>query len=64
MEEWEKKDPVRRLRARLIEIRMATVADLDKIDEEARVEIEEAEKFAKESPYPTREEILKDVYAD
>ena len=60
----EKKDPVKRLRARLIEIKVAPAADLDKMDEEARLEIEEAEKFAKESPYPTREEILKDVYAD
>ena len=64
VDEWGKKDPVKRLRARLIEIKVATAADLDKMDEEARVEIEEAEKFAKESPYPTREEILKDVYAD
>ncbi len=64
VDEWGKKDPVKRLRARLIEIKVATAADLDKMDEEARLEIEEAEKFAKESPYPTREEILKDVYAD
>ena len=33
-------------------------------DQEAKAEIEEAEKFAKDSPYPTREEILQDVYVD
>jgi len=64
VDEWEKKDPVKRLRARLIEIRAATASNLDKIDEEARLEIEAAEKFAKESPFPTREEILQDVYAE
>jgi len=64
VEEWAKKDPVKRLRERLIEMKTATAAALDKIDQEARAEIEEAEKFAKDSPYPTREEILQDVYVD
>jgi pyruvate dehydrogenase E1 component alpha subunit len=64
VEEWAKKDPVTRLRGRLIEMKTATAAALDKIDEEARVEIEEAEKFANDSPYPTREEIFQDVYVD
>jgi TPP-dependent pyruvate/acetoin dehydrogenase alpha subunit len=64
VEEWEKKDPILRLRQRMIELRMATEADLNRVDEEARQEIEEAEKFSKESPYPTREEIFQDVYVD
>jgi TPP-dependent pyruvate/acetoin dehydrogenase alpha subunit len=64
VEEWAKKDPVKRLRERLVEMKTATAASLDKIDQEARAEIEEAEKFAKDSPYPTKEEILQDVYVD
>lgn len=64
VEEWAKKDPVKRLRERLIDMKTATAAALDKIDQEARAEIEEAEKFAKDSPYPTREEILQNVYVD
>ena len=64
VEEWEKKDPILRLRQRMIELEMATEAGLNRVDEEARQEIEEAEKFAKESPYPTREEIFQDVYVD
>ncbi len=32
--------------------------------QKAKEEIEEAEKFAKESPYPTREDILRDVYCE
>jgi len=64
VEEWEKKDPVRRLRQRLIEMKVASEAELKKIDEQARLEMEEAEKFANDSPYPTREEIFQDVYVD
>jgi TPP-dependent pyruvate/acetoin dehydrogenase alpha subunit len=64
VEEWEKKDPVRRLRQRLIEMKAASEAELKKIDEQARLEMEEAEKFSKDSPYPTREEIFQDVYVD
>ncbi len=64
VEEWEKKDPLRRLRQRLIEMKVASEAKLNKMDEQARLEMEEAEKFAKDSPYPTREEIFQDVYVD
>lgn len=64
VEEWEKKDPVKRLRQRLIESHKAGEAELAGIEEQARREIQEAEKFAKESPYPTREEIFQDVYVE
>ncbi|MDI6754435.1 MAG: thiamine pyrophosphate-dependent dehydrogenase E1 component subunit alpha [Thermodesulfobacteriota bacterium] len=64
VDEWEKKDPVKKLRERLMEIRMATAQELDEIDQKTKEEIEEAEKFAKESPYPTREDILRDVYCE
>jgi len=64
VEEWEKKDPLNRLRQRLIEMKVASEAELNKIDEQARLEMEDAEKFAKDSPYPTREEIFQDVYVD
>jgi TPP-dependent pyruvate/acetoin dehydrogenase alpha subunit len=55
---------LKRLRQRMIEMKAASEAQLNKIDEEARAEMEEAEKFAKDSPYPTREEIFQDVYVD
>lgn len=64
VEEWEKKDPLRRLRERLMEAGIATAAELDALEQIARAEIDEAEKFAKESPYPTREEIMQDVYCE
>jgi len=64
VEEWAKKDPVKRLRQKLVEIGYASGKELDEIDQKAKEEIEDAEKFAKESPYPSREEIFKDVYVE
>lgn len=64
VEEWEKKDPVIRLRTRLLETKAASEADLREIEARAKEEIEAAEKFAKESPYPTKEELFRDTYAE
>ncbi len=64
VEEWERKDPVIRLRARLLETKAASEKDLQEIETRAKGEIEAAEKFAKESPYPTKEELSRDTYAE
>jgi TPP-dependent pyruvate/acetoin dehydrogenase alpha subunit len=64
VEEWEKKDPVMRLRTRLLEMKAASEADLQEIEAGARAEIEDAEKFARESPYPTKEELFRDTYVE
>jgi TPP-dependent pyruvate/acetoin dehydrogenase alpha subunit len=64
VEEWERKDPLRRLRARLLEMKAASEADLREIETGAKEEIEAAERFAKDSPYPTREELSRDTYAE
>ncbi len=64
VEEWEKKDPVKRLRGKLLERKTASEAELQEMERKAKEEIEEAEKFAKASPYPTLEELLQDVYAE
>ncbi|MBW2149913.1 MAG: hypothetical protein JRI22_23235, partial [Deltaproteobacteria bacterium] len=64
VEEWETKDPIPRLRTRLLAMKTVTENELNAIEEKAREEIEEAERFAKESPYPVVEEIFQDVYAD
>jgi TPP-dependent pyruvate/acetoin dehydrogenase alpha subunit len=64
VEEWERKDPVKRLRARLLEMKTMSEAELKEIERKAKEEIEEAEKCAKESPYPTVEELFQDVYVE
>ncbi|MGE5252532.1 MAG: thiamine pyrophosphate-dependent dehydrogenase E1 component subunit alpha [Planctomycetaceae bacterium] len=64
VEEWERKDPLRRLRARLLEMKAASEADLREVETGAKEEIEAAERFAKDSPYPTKEELSRDTYAE
>jgi TPP-dependent pyruvate/acetoin dehydrogenase alpha subunit len=64
VEEWKKKDPVLTLRQRLVELKVATGAELEEIERKAKEEMDAAEKFAKESPYPTPEDIFRDVYCE
>ena len=63
VEEWKKKDPIKRLRQQLVQNKMATDAELDEIENNVLRELDEAVKFAQESPEPTPEEALEDIYA-
>jgi TPP-dependent pyruvate/acetoin dehydrogenase alpha subunit len=63
VEEWRKKDPIKRLRQQMVQNKMATDAELDKIEQNVLRELDEAVKFAQESPEPTPEEALEDIYA-
>jgi pyruvate dehydrogenase E1 component alpha subunit len=63
VEEWMKKDPIPRFRQQLIEMGVLTEESASKIDQEMSREIDNAIKFAEESPYPAPEEALEDVYA-
>jgi len=63
VEEWKKKDPIPAFRKRLVEMKLLTEQDADKIDRETNEEIEKAVKFAQESPFPAPEETLEDVFA-
>jgi len=62
VEEWLKKDPIQRFKAKLFEMGLLTEMDADKIESEVVAEVEEAVKFAIESSYPAPEEALDDVY--
>jgi pyruvate dehydrogenase E1 component alpha subunit len=61
--EWRKRDPIGLVEARLMESGVAE-ATLDEIKTEARAVVDEAVKFAEESPEPAREELYTDVYAE
>ena len=63
IEDWKKKDPIPTFRKRLVEMELLSEQDADKIDQEINEEIEEAVKFAQESPFPDPEEALEDVFA-
>lgn len=63
VEEWLRKDPIKRFKEYLMKEHSLTEPELSVIEEETAKAIEEATKFALESLYPSPEEALEDVYA-
>ena len=63
IEAWMRKDPIPRLRTVLTERKLAAEDALDRIEKEAYQTIEDAVAFAEESPEPSVDTILDDVYA-
>ncbi|MEM3577542.1 MAG: pyruvate dehydrogenase (acetyl-transferring) E1 component subunit alpha [Candidatus Bathyarchaeia archaeon] len=61
--EWLAKDPIKRFKERLLREGVLTAEEIQKIEVDVAAEIEEAVRFAMESPYPAPEEALEDVYA-
>jgi pyruvate dehydrogenase E1 component alpha subunit len=62
VEEWLNKDPIKRLKDKISRDHIFTEHEIRKIEREAMAKVEEAVKFAVESPYPAPEEALEDVY--
>ncbi|MFS0673970.1 thiamine pyrophosphate-dependent dehydrogenase E1 component subunit alpha [Ornithinibacillus sp. 179-J 7C1 HS] len=62
-QEWRKKDPIKRYKDVLIEAGLLTEEKAEEIRLEVKKEIEEAVKFAEQSPAPTLDDLLTDVYA-
>ncbi|MEM2994773.1 MAG: pyruvate dehydrogenase (acetyl-transferring) E1 component subunit alpha [Candidatus Bathyarchaeia archaeon] len=63
VEQWLAKDPIKRFREKLLQTNVLTEVEVQQIEREVSAEVEEAVKFAMESPYPNPEEALEDVYA-
>lgn len=61
--EYIKKDPIPRFRKQLIEMRVLTKKEADKIDQEVVKERDDAVKFAEESPFPDSKVALEDLFA-
>jgi len=61
--EWLKKDAIARFQARLLEMDIISEVEILRIVERVRENVEEATKFALESPFPEPAEALEDVYA-
>jgi len=60
--EWLKKDAIARFQAKLLEMGIITESEIQRTVERARNDVEEATKFALESPLPEPDEALDDVY--
>lgn len=62
VEQWKKRDAIDRLRAKLMAEKMMTGAEVEEIGASAGRELEEAVKFALESPEAKAEDALMDIY--
>lgn len=63
IKEWQGRDAILGLGDHLQKQKMATRDELQKIDEAVTAEVEEAVKFADESPEPDTRDLYRDVYA-
>ncbi len=61
---WRQRDPIDIHTAMLIEQGIATQAEVDQTQAGVATAIEEALQFARESPYPTDDDLFGDMYAD
>jgi pyruvate dehydrogenase E1 component alpha subunit len=61
-EEWLTKDPLN-FGEKLVSMGVVTDAGFRKIDQEVKSAVEEAVRYAQESPYPEAEEVAKDLFA-
>ena len=62
VEEWKKKDPIKRYREKLIEQGIFTADELDAIEAAAQKEADDAAEFALNSPEPDPATLLDDVF--
>lgn len=64
VDSWKARDPIKLFGDRLLENRILTESDIERINREAKEEMEEAERFASESPYPNPKDMPKMLYTD
>jgi pyruvate dehydrogenase E1 component alpha subunit len=62
LEDYRHRDAIEGVRHTILTNNMATEADLDAIDEAIKAKVTESVEFAENSPYPTPDELYKDVY--
>ncbi|KPJ54103.1 MAG: hypothetical protein AMJ37_00840 [Dehalococcoidia bacterium DG_18] len=64
IEAWKQRDPIKLFEEKLLEQGVLTQEDVDRINRETEAEVEEAERFALESPVPDPAILDKALYAD
>jgi pyruvate dehydrogenase E1 component alpha subunit len=63
VEDWLRRDPIRRMSKHLLDAKCLSETEAAKIEKETEAAVEGAVEFAVASPYPKPEEALEDVYA-
>lgn len=64
VEEYKRQDPLEDVKGKLTTNQWATEAELEKMDADVKQEVEDAVKFAEESPLPPLDELYIDVYKE
>jgi pyruvate dehydrogenase E1 component alpha subunit len=64
IEKYQERDPIKLFSASLLEQKIVDEQRLGEIDQQVREEVEDAIRFAEESPLPDPEELYTDVYAN
>ena len=64
VDSWKKKDPILKFRSYLVDNNLATEQELDELDVLSKTAVEDAVKFALNSPEPSYESAFEDVFAD
>jgi pyruvate dehydrogenase E1 component alpha subunit len=64
LEEYKEQDPIEHVRDVILSNGWAEESDLEAIEEKIKAIVNESVTFAEESPYPTPDEVYKDVYVD
>lgn len=62
VEEYKGKDPIEHTKNMLLKTFGVTEEEIEVINERVKAEVEESVQFAEESPWPSDDELLKDVY--
>jgi TPP-dependent pyruvate/acetoin dehydrogenase alpha subunit len=63
IEAWKQRCPLKKYKQYLLSESLATVAELEQIEDKVRAEVEDSIKFAEDSPFPPAEEALLHTYA-
>ena len=64
VDEYKSKDPINLLRKNILDSKLATEEQVKEIDARCDEVVAASVKFAEESPFPSDDEVLKDVYVD
>lgn len=64
LEEYQKKDPIERLKSYLLDNDIADQEKIDTIQDQVEDEVMEAIDFAEESDFPDKEDLYKDVFVE
>ena len=62
VEIYKEKDPIEIARLKLVEFFNVEDTEIEEINERVRIDVEESVQFAEESPWPSDDELYKDVY--